>query len=331
MGPWARAPRSTLGRPRGARRSVDSPRWVGADVSTWPPPRFRGTYAGEPRGAVSESPTPATDEALLTAAREGDRAALEQLLERQQARIYRFGLRMCRDPEDARDVLQETLLAMARGVREFRGASSLSTWLYVVARSYCAKKRRRSKFAPHGPASVEREAADEVERVPDGARAPDEAVAGRQIEQAVEQAIAALDPAQREVLVLRDVEGLTAPEVAEVLGIGVAAVKSRLHRARLAVRAALAPSLGVAPPAAATSCPDVLTTFSQHLEDEISADVCAQMERHLAGCERCRGACDSLKRTLALCRTAGPTTAVPPAVQASVRVALRGLLGPTSG
>ncbi len=139
----------------------------------------------------------------------------------------------------------------------------------------------------------------------------------------------------REVLVLRDVEGLTAREVAEVLGTTVEAVKSRLHRARLAVRARVAPALGVSMPAgkaepAGTSppestCPDVLTLFSRHLEDEISAEVCADMERHLQSCPRCRMACDSLRRTLALCRTA-PAVDVPVSVQNSVRVAIRDLL-----
>jgi RNA polymerase sigma-70 factor, ECF subfamily len=66
--------------------------------------------------------------------------------------------------------------------------------------------------------------------------------------------------------------------------------------------------------------------FSQHLEDEISAERCAQMERHLEACARCRGACDSLKRTLALCRASGPSVEVPASVQASVRTALRGFL-----
>jgi RNA polymerase sigma-70 factor (ECF subfamily) len=133
----------------------------------------------------------------------------------------------------------------------------------------------------------------------------------------------------REVLVLRDVEGLSAPEVAEVLGVSVQAVKSRLHRARLSVRAHVAPLLGVPTEATAVgpgACPDVLTLFSQHLEDEISSEVCGEMERHLAACSRCRSACDSLKRTLALCRAAGPAAPVPPSVQASVRVALRDFL-----
>jgi RNA polymerase sigma-70 factor (ECF subfamily) len=133
----------------------------------------------------------------------------------------------------------------------------------------------------------------------------------------------------REVLLLRDVEGLTAPEVAEITGATTQAVKSRLHRARLSVRERIAPLLGIKSdlPAAAGTCPDVLMMFSQHLEDEISADLCAEMERHLEGCARCRGTCDTLKRTLALCRSAGGSVTVPAAVQASVRTALRDFLG----
>jgi sulfur dioxygenase len=76
-----------------------------------------------------------SDARLLDQARAGDLWALEQLIERHQAQVYRFGLKMCREPEDAKDVLQDTLLAMARGIREFRGTASLSTWLYTVARS----------------------------------------------------------------------------------------------------------------------------------------------------------------------------------------------------
>jgi len=266
---------------------------------------------------------------LLERARKGDRGALETLLANHQRQIYRFGLKMCRDPEDAQDVLQDTLLAMARGVRDFRGASSISTWLYTIARSFCIKKRRKSKFAPASERSLDSDVHLEAARLADPAKGPDEALAGREVEVALGQAIAALDPIYREVLLLRDVEGLTAPEVAEVLGVTVEAVKSRLHRARLSVRASVAPLFDVpAEPAAAPrgTCPDILTLFSRYLEDEISPDVCATMERHLAGCPRCRTACDSLKRTLALCHTAGAEVRVPDAVQASVKAALRGVL-----
>jgi RNA polymerase sigma-70 factor (ECF subfamily) len=275
---------------------------------------------------VTEAAT--SDERLLAAARTGDRKALETLLERHQGEVYRFGMKMCRDPEDAKDVLQDTLLAMARGVRDFRGASSLSTWLYTIARSFCLKKHRRSKFAPEPERSLDTDAGSEASQVAASAHEPDEALAGKEVESALARAIAGLDPLYREVLLLRDVEGLTAPEVAEVLGVSTQAVKSRLHRARIEVRDRVAPLLGIEPAPAGTQgpCPDVLTMFSQHLEDEISAARCAEMERHLEGCARCRGTCDSLKRTLALCKTAGATIAVPPSVQASVKTALRSFL-----
>ncbi|MCA9516766.1 MAG: sigma-70 family RNA polymerase sigma factor [Myxococcales bacterium] len=271
---------------------------------------------------------PASDQDLLSAARGGDAGALDALLARHQAQVYRFGLKMCRDPEDAEDVVQDTLITLARGIRDFRGESSLSTWLYSVARSHCVKKRRKSKFAPTSEASFEQDVVAEGLDVHDPARPPDEEAAGREVQAALDRAIRSLEPMYREVLVLRDVEGLSAAEVAEVLGVTVATVKSRLHRARLAVRAAVAPLLGVVPtpaPASAPACPDVLGLLSRHLEGDISASVCAEMEEHVASCPRCRGACDSLRKTLTLCR-ATPAAPVPDAVQRSVRAAVRDLL-----
>ena len=184
------------------------------------------------------------DTQLLERARGGDRPALEALLARHQRSVYRFGLKMCRDEEDAKDILQETLLAVARNVKDFRGASSVSTWLYTIARSFCIKKRRRSKFAPEQEESLEaREPGEAARQIADPARPPDDILAGRQIEIALEQAIASLDPMYREVLVLRDVEGLTAPEVGEVMGLSVEAVKSRLHRARTSFAERIEPLL----------------------------------------------------------------------------------------
>lgn len=259
------------------------------------------------------------DAELLTAAQAGDDDALAALLARHQDSVYRFGLRMCRDPEDARDVVQDTLLAMARGVRDFRGSSSLSTWLYTIARSYCIKKRRRSKFAP-----AVTEALDEAGGLADPGRGPDEALADKRLGQALERAIGELDPMYREVLLLRDVEGLSAAEVAEVVGVSVDAVKSRLHRARTAVREALLADRGPEP-APPPGCPDIATRFSQRLEGEIDSHLCEEMERHLAGCPRCRGVCDDLRQTLSTCRTL-PAAPVPSDVQHAVRRALRDYL-----
>lgn len=260
----------------------------------------------------------ASEERLIERARAGDRAALSELIERHQPQIYRFGMRMCRDAEDAKDVLQDTLITLARGIRSFRGESSFSTWLYTIARRVCIKKRTR-KLDPAAKEGSIHEPAHEAQRVSDPNRAPDDELETKQLERAVERAVDALDPKYREVLILRDIEGLTAPEVAEVLGLGIPAVKSRLHRARLAVRDSVAPLLGFRDRPRDQSCPDVLSLFSRHLEHEISAEVCARMERHLDSCERCRGTCDSLRRTLSLCRTSGSSVDVPESVRASIK------------
>ena len=270
-----------------------------------------------------------SEQELLVAAQQGDRGALSQLLERHQARIFRFGMRMCRVEEDARDVVQETLLAAARTLPDFRGASSLSTWLYTIARSFCIKQRRRSKFAPEVVESLDAgEPAKMAVQLPDPSRGPDEALDGRRVEAALEEAIGALEPKYREVLVLRDVEGLSAPEVAQILNLSVEAVKSRLHRARVAVRERVAPHLtidaGPARPATA-ACRDVVERFSRRLEDEIDQDACAELEAHLQACPACRGQCESLRATLTMCQRAGAAP-VPEHVAVSVRAALRRFL-----
>lgn len=268
----------------------------------------------------------ATDDELLSAARRGDAAALETLLMRYQPYLFRFGLRMCGNVDDAGDVAQESLISMARALPDFRGDSSVSSWLYTIARRACIKKRRRSKFAPAKEDSIDAADGQAAQRLADPSPNPEQAAGHRELAAALAQAIDALDPAQREVLVLRDVEGLSAPEVARILGISIDAVKSRLHRARIAVRNELAPTYGR--PAEAprgTLCPDVLTLFSQHLEGDISPSVCATMEAHLAQCRQCRSACESLKRTLAICRQL-PTPEVPAPVAASIKAAIQTFL-----
>jgi len=277
-----------------------------------------------PAGNRAETPS---DEELLTGARQGDAAALEALLVRYQPHLYRFGLRMCGNVQDAGDVAQESLLSMARSVRTFRGESSVSSWLYTIARRFCLKKRRRSKFAPGREESLDTPGPTAAQQLADPGPSPEQEASNRELATALTRAIDALDPAQREVLVLRDVEGLPAAEVARILGISVDAVKSRLHRARIAVREELAPSLGRAAIAAPRGalCPDVVTLFSQHLEGDIDPAVCATMEAHLARCDYCRAVCESLRRTLAICRQL-PTPDVPASLATSIRAAIRAFL-----
>src|SRR5690606_9946754 len=124
---------------------------------------------------------------------------------------------------------QETMLAAYRNLPGFRGDARLSTWLYQIARSFCIKERRG-----------ERPTTALDERLPDPGASPDRQAHARAVGTALAAAIAALPPEQREALVLRDLEGLPAEEAARVVGIEVGALKSRLHRARTALRAALA-------------------------------------------------------------------------------------------
>jgi RNA polymerase sigma-70 factor (ECF subfamily) len=259
---------------------------------------------------------------LLARAREGDRAALERLLALQEPTIYRFAMGMCRQPEDAAGVLQETLLVMARSIGDFRGASSLSTWLFTVARSFCIKKRRRSKFAPPVLDSSDDPENPLLTHLSDEGSSPEDVAAAREELRAVSRALATMEPMYREVLLLRDVEGLRAAEVAEIAGISVAAVKSRLHRARSELRGRFMAS----PPS--PSCPSIELLVSRHLEGELSPDVCATMEAHLDGCSSCKDRCDRLRETLSLCRrSSGPK--VPAAVQEAVRAEVRALLAGT--
>jgi RNA polymerase sigma-70 factor (ECF subfamily) len=246
------------------------------------------------------------DATLVESARAGDRRAIDELLARYQERIYRFGLRMCGDEESAREVLQETMLSAFKNLPGFRGDAALSTWLYQIARSFCIKQRRGVR--PSAPLDAD---------LPAPAPAPDMELHAHQIGQALAAAIAALPADQREVLVLRDVEGLSAQEAADVVGIEVAALKSRLHRARLALRARLTGVLAEAP----EPCPELAHELSAYAAAEIDQATCVQIEHHLATCPRCTGACDALRRTVSMCRSI-PGGAVPAPVRAAVRGAI---------
>ncbi len=244
---------------------------------------------------------------------------MEPLLAALQPRLYRFSMSMCRHPEDAEDVLQESMLAVARSAHSLRATAALSTWLYTIARRFCLKKRRKSKFAPSQEESLDFGADGLHANVAATTPLPDEQVAQLALWERVQLHIRALSPELREVLVLRDVEGLTAKEVAGVVGLTVAAVKSRLHRARSELRDRLA-----TPHEKPQDCPQIRLVFSQFLEGELSADVCSTMQDHVASCAVCSAECEGLKSALTACTTAPAN--VPPDVQRRVQQALQNVL-----
>ena len=188
---------------------------------------------------VTEATKGTSDEALLGRCARGDRAAFDRLVDRHGSALFRFTSTHCSSPRDAEDALQDGLLAAWRGAATFRGDSSARTWLFQVVLHACRRRGRRRAGEPAVHAPV-----DEAERLPSGEAAADDRTASRETGAALAQALAALPEESREVLVLRDVEGMTGEEAAAVLGIGLAAMKSRLHRGRLELKERVEAILG---------------------------------------------------------------------------------------
>lgn len=255
-----------------------------------------------------------TEAELIVAARGGDSGAVEELLALHEQKIFRFGLRMCGNEEEAREVLQETMLAAFRGLSGFRGEARLSTWLYQVARGYCMKGRRTNAGEPAQLEGLEAAAA-----VATPEAAPDLSAHARELGEALYAAILALPEPLREAVVLRDVEELDGEEAARVLGIELAALKSRLHRGRVELRKHLAVLLE--PGSGATPCPELAREMRDYSTADIDRATCAGIERHLAACPRCAEGCVQLGKSASLCCSL-PGEAVPLAVKASVRQAI---------
>jgi RNA polymerase sigma-70 factor (ECF subfamily) len=265
-------------------------------------------------------PATQSENELLRRAQEGDKQALEALLRAVQPQLYRFSMKMCRQTQDAEDVLQDSMMAMARSFQDFRGSSSFSTWLFTIARSFCIKKRRKGKFAPKREESLEGLSANEAAGIATNDLNPEQQAANNEVWHKVQQGIKQIEPDYREVLILRDIEGLRAKEVAKIVGISVSAVKSRLHRARADLREVLAPK-EYAP---RKGCPNIRQIFSEHLEGDLTADVCTSMQTHVDDCPVCAAECGGLKSVMNACNAA--PCDLPLETQERIESALRAVL-----
>lgn len=254
-------------------------------------------------------------EELVQQAQAGDPVALERLLEQIAPSIQRFGLRMCQHTPDSEDVLQDTLMNILGHLHEFEGRSSFTSWVFMLTRSACMRRRRGLKNKPQ-------EHVDDLESFLKAEDSPENSASDRQLARFLERALAELPEDYREVILLRDIESLTAPEAAESLGITVDALKSRLHRARQALRLALRPVLEPEAPPPTTGCPDIMQLWSRKLEGDLDALDCAEMEKHLAHCQSCNAACSALKTALFACRRESKVD-VSPEIQAQVKTAIR--------
>jgi RNA polymerase sigma-70 factor (ECF subfamily) len=180
------------------------------------------------------------DSELITAINAGRVERFQELVERYQGKLYNFGLKMCGDSRDSEDMVQDTFLNVFKYLKDFRYETKFRNWLYRIATSTCIKGRRKSKYAPDREFSLDeflpQDEADITDTVPQWAAQPLDQVLNEELSRRLKAAILALPDKYRLVLVLRDVEGFSTAETADILNLSAANVKVRLHRARLSLR-----------------------------------------------------------------------------------------------
>ncbi len=193
---------------------------------------------------TEKNPTPQQikdkDFDLIQAINSGEVDKFQDLVKRYEAKLYNFSLRMCRDPSDAEDMIQDTFLNVFRYLKNFRHETKFKNWLYKVAASTCFKKRRKSKFAPDKELSLEeflpKDEAEKPDHVPQWALMPLDKLLNEELAGVINKAIITLPKKYRMVILLRDIEGFSTTESAQILNLSPSNVKVRLHRSRLYLR-----------------------------------------------------------------------------------------------
>ena len=195
---------------------------------------------------TADAVTEAEDLRLVESLRAGVERAYEELLTRFQQQVYTLALRLLNDPSEASDVVQEVFLKVFRNISSFRGQSTLKTWIYRITINEAHNARRW--FFRHRRREVELDTDPEESRnwkeiIPDRTRSPfDMALEGEQ-HSMIEAALDRINPIFREAVVLRDITDLSYEEIAEILGVSLGTVKSRILRGREALREELAGNL----------------------------------------------------------------------------------------
>jgi RNA polymerase sigma-70 factor (ECF subfamily) len=183
---------------------------------------------------------------LVDSLRDGKECAYEQLLLRFQQPVYALALRLLDDPSEAFDVVQEVFLKVFRNIGSFRGQSTLKTWIYRITVNEAHNARRW--FFRHRRREVELDTDPEVTRnwkeiLPDHSRSPFDVASDLEQHVMIEAALDKINPIFREAVVLRDITDLSYEEIAEVIGVSLGTVKSRILRGREALKEELAGSL----------------------------------------------------------------------------------------
>lgn len=179
---------------------------------------------------------------LIRRLQERDERAFEEVVRLYQHKVFNLVYRMMANREEAEDVAQDVFVTVLKSVDTFRGESKFSTWLYRIAANHC---KNRMKYLGRRAHKMTGELDEAAEREAQGAQpsamkphvdGPDAVLEGLQMERLMQQGIAALEEEHRELIVLRDVENLSYEEISGITGLPDGTVKSRLHRARMALK-----------------------------------------------------------------------------------------------
>lgn len=189
------------------------------------------------------------DAELVAQCRRGENAAFEQLVRRYQDRVFNTCWRICGNRSEAEDLTQEAFVKALLAIDRFDGRSGFFTWIFRIATNLAISERRKSGRRATRSLNVpsrDGDAESTGDHVPSDGPGPDEQVCDSERHGLALAALASLDEEQRAIVILRDMESFGYDEIAEILDIPTGTVKSRLHRARLALRDKLAPILGTA-------------------------------------------------------------------------------------
>ena len=176
-----------------------------------------------------------TEKELVRAAQRGDDSAFEELVRTYEKRVYHLALRMCGNVDDTYEVAQEAFLSAWKGMRFFRGDSSFSTWLYRLTSNAAIDFLRRQR-RQGGSDGVSLDDEDTFLEVADPAPSPHQQAERLELRDALARGLGALSPEHRQVLLLRELQGLTYEEIAAALELDLGTVKSRIARAREKLR-----------------------------------------------------------------------------------------------
>ncbi|HEY0841160.1 MAG TPA: sigma-70 family RNA polymerase sigma factor [Vulgatibacter sp.] len=197
--------------------------------------------------AVLQNPPPADQELVARFNEKGDRASFDELVKRHRNKVYSLALRMVKNEEEALEIVQETFLAVFRKLPEFRGESQFGSWIHRITANFALMHLRRKKVSAQFEEDIEEanghfDAEGKWEIFPTGmwGRRADQLALDSELRDKLVAAVEKLPEMYRAVFMLRDWDGLSYDEIAETLETTVPAIKSRLHRARLALREDLA-------------------------------------------------------------------------------------------